>query len=108
MFRKELGMTGVLIPEVGIGTWNYHAGLEPLRRGLEAGAMFIDTAESYGTEAVVGEVMAGLRAHAFVATKVSPQNFHEVDLKRSVDSSLRRLRVDAIDLLQLHEPNPSV
>lgn len=108
MFRKELGTTGVLIPEVGIGTWNYHAGPETLRRGLEAGALFIDTAESYGTEGVVGEAVAGLRDPVFLATKVSPQNFHEADLKRSVESSLRRLRVDTLDLLQLHEPNLSV
>ncbi len=108
MIRKELGTTGVFIPEVGIGTWNYHAGPETLRRGLEAGALFIDTAESYGTEGVVGEALAGLRDRVFLATKVSPQNFHEADLKRSVDSSLRRLRIDAIDLLQLHEPNPSI
>jgi diketogulonate reductase-like aldo/keto reductase len=108
MNRKELGTTGVLIPEVGIGTWNYHAGSETLRKGLEAGALFIDTAESYGTEGVVGEALAGLRDGVLLATKVSPQNFRKAELKRSVDSSLRRLRIDAIDLLQLHEPNSSV
>jgi diketogulonate reductase-like aldo/keto reductase len=108
MIRKELGQTGVLLPEVGIGTWNYHAGPAPLRRGLESGALFIDTAESYGTEPVVREALVGLRNRVFLATKVSPQNFRSQDLRRSVDSSLQRLAVDAIDLLQLHEPNPSI
>ena len=58
MFCKELGNTGVQIPEIGIGTWEYHAGPETLRKGLDAGALFIDTAESYGTEPVVAEAIA--------------------------------------------------
>ena len=76
---KELGRTGVRIPEVGLGTWNYHAGPEPLRRGLEAGVSFIDTAESYGTEPVIGQAIQGLRNRVFLATKVSPQNFRRSD-----------------------------
>ena len=54
MVTKELGSTGVLLPEIGLGTGLYHGGPSPLRKGLEAGALFIDTAESYGTETVVG------------------------------------------------------
>ena len=108
MIRKELGTTGICIPEVGIGTWDYHAGPEPLRRGLAAGALFIDTAESYGTETVVGEAIAGIREQVFLATKISPENFRRDDLRRSVDLCLQRLRVDTIDLLQLHQPNPAV
>ncbi len=105
---KELGRTGVRIPEIGIGTWNYHAGPAALRRGLEAGALFIDTAESYGTEPVVGEAIRGLRQRVFLATKVSPRNFRPADLRRSADRSLQQLGTDVIDLLQLHEPNPEV
>jgi diketogulonate reductase-like aldo/keto reductase len=108
MIRKELGRTGVYIPEVGIGTWNYHAGPAILRQGLETGALFIDTAESYGTEEVVGKALVGLREHVFVATKISPGNFHAKNVRKSAESSLQRLGVDTIDLLQLHEPNPSI
>jgi diketogulonate reductase-like aldo/keto reductase len=108
MWLKELGQTGVLIPEVGLGTWHYHAGPGPLRRGLEFGALFIDTAESYGTEPVVRDAMEGLRGRVFLATKVSPQNFRPADFRKSVDSSLQRLGTDVIDLLQLHEPNSSI
>jgi len=108
MIRKALGTTGVFIPEVGIGTWNYHAGPEPLRRGLEAGALFIDTAESYGSEPSVGEAIVGIREKVFLATKISPHNFRREAVVRSVESSLSRLRVDCIDLVQLHEPNPSI
>jgi len=108
MIRKELGRTGVFIPEVGIGTWNYNGGPAILRRGLEAGALFIDTAESYGSEEVVREALVGLREQVFVATKISPQNFHAREVRRSADLSLRRLGIDTIDLLQLHQPNPSI
>ena len=105
---KELGRTGVFLPEVGMGTWNYRGGPGPLRRGLEAGALFIDTAESYGTERVVGEALKGLRERVFVATKVSPENFRRARLQASVDASLRHLGVETIDLLQLHRPNPAI
>src|SRR5689334_13370686 len=108
MMLKELALTGVLIPEVGVGTSNYHAGPVPLRRALEAGALFIDTAESYGTENVVGEAVASLRDRVFIATKVSPQNFRAADLRKAVDASLLRLNLAAVDLLQLHHPNPSI
>ena len=108
MMVKELGRTSVFLPEVGIGTWNYRAGPGPLRRGLDAGALFIDTAESYGTEQVVREALKGLREGVFVATKASPQNFRRARLRVSVDSSLQRLGLDTIDLLQLHEPNPAI
>jgi len=108
MMAKELGRTGVYLPEIGIGTWNYRAGPGPLRRGLEAGALFIDTAESYGTEQIVGDALKGLRDRVFIATKVSPQNFRRARLLASVDSSLQRLGIDTIDLLQLHEPNPGI
>jgi len=39
-----------MIPEIGLGTWEYRGGAEPLRRGIELGACFVDTAESYGTK----------------------------------------------------------
>lgn len=105
---KELGGTGVFIPEVGMGTWHYHAGPGPLRRGLDSGALFIDTAESYGTEPVVREAVRELRGRVFIATKVSSRNFRRAALKKAVDASLQRLGINTIDLLQLHEPNPSV
>jgi len=108
MVTKELGRTGVRLPEIGLGTWQYHGGPSPLRKGLEAGAFFIDTAESYGAEAVVSEAVRGMRDRVFIATKVSPQNFRHEDLKRSADASLRKLGIDSIDLFQLHEPNPLI
>jgi len=106
MFKKQLGRTNVFIPEIGLGTWNYHAGSGCLKAGMAAGALFIDTAESYGTETVVGDAIRGLSEEVFVATKVSPEHFKRADLLNSVDASLVKLGRDEIDLLQLHEPNP--
>ncbi len=105
MLTKELGRTGILLPEIGIGTWHYYAGPELLRKGFETGAWFVDTAESYQTDHVVGEALRGLRDRVFVATKVSPHNFRAADFRKSVDGSLQRLGIETIDLLQLHDPN---
>ncbi len=105
---KELGRTGVLLPELGLGTWNYHGGPGPLRKGLEAGALFIDTAESYGIETVIAEAVRGMRSRVFIATKVSQQNCCREDLIKSADTSLQKLGIECIDLLQLHEPNPLI
>jgi diketogulonate reductase-like aldo/keto reductase len=108
MFSKELGGTGVQIPEIGMGTWQYHAGPQALQAGLEAGALFIDTAESYGTEPVVADAICGGRDRVFLATKVSPQHFRRADLLSALDASLGRLRTDYVDLYQLHKPNDAI
>lgn len=108
MNQKELGQTGVLLPEVGIGTWNYHAGPASLRHGFDAGALFIDTAESYGTEDVVRQAIAGYRNRVFLATKASAAHFSAPALKHSAEQSLKRLGIDVIDLYQLHEPSSAI
>lgn len=105
---KQLGRTGVELPEIGLGTWTYHAGPEPLRAGLQAGARFIDTAEAYGTEAVVGKAIRGQRARVFLATKVAANHFRRADLLTAANRSLRLLGTDYIDLYQLHEPNDAI
>src|SRR5437879_12762272 len=102
MIQKELGRTGILIPELGIGTWNYHAGPLILRKGLDLGALFIDTAESYGTEPVVGDALRGIRDRVFLVTKVSPKNFRSNDMRRSADRCLQRLCTVRVSLLSLH------
>jgi len=108
MLFKQLGNSTVQIPEIGIGTWGYHGGAETLRKGLDAGALFIDTAESYGSEPVVAEVIAGRREQVFLATKVSPDHLRRADLLKAADNSLSRLRTDHIDLYQIHQPNDSI
>lgn len=108
MNTKELANTGVMLPELALGTWQYQGGVEPLRAGIELGASFVDTAESYGTEEIVGQAIHGIRDRVFLATKASPRHFQRPDLIRAAEQSLRRLNTDYIDLYQLHWPNYSV
>jgi diketogulonate reductase-like aldo/keto reductase len=108
MNQKELGETGVQLPEIGLGTWNYQGGFEPLRTGIDLGASLIDTAEFYGTEEIVGVAIKNVRDRMFVATKVSPEHFKRADLLMAADKSLQRLKTDHIDLYQLHWPNDAV
>ena len=98
MNHKVLSAAQRELPEIGLGTWRYEAGVAPLRRGIELGATLIDTAESYGTEEVVGEAIRGIRQKVFLATKVSPHHFRRRDVHAAAEASLRRLGTDYIDL----------
>src|SRR5260370_20460504 len=69
MDLKELGNSGVMVPEIGIGVWRYSGGVEPLRRGIELGACLIDTAEVYGTEDVVAAAVGGNRDPGVLPTQ---------------------------------------
>lgn len=108
----ELGKTGERIPVLGMGTWKLSneggKGVEALRAGISAGMTFIDSAEMYGTEDIVGEAIKAEKEKIFIATKVSPHNFHYDDVIKSCDHSLKMLGIKAIDLYQLHWPNPSI
>ena len=108
MELKELGGTGVMVPEIGLGTWKYRGGVEPLRCGIELGAFLIDTAEMYRTEDQVGEAVRGRRDRVFIATKVLGSHLRRDQLLRAAENSLRLLNVDCIDLYQIHWPNSSV
>ncbi|HUY70284.1 MAG TPA: aldo/keto reductase [Candidatus Baltobacteraceae bacterium] len=109
MEYKMLGRTREKLPVLGLGTWYLNVRpneeIRALRYGLGKGA-FIDTAEMYGTEELVGTVIEGRKA--FVATKVSPHHFRRDDVIRACDASLKRLGVRRIDLYQLHWPNRRV
>ncbi len=108
MELKQLGRTSVMIPEIGLGTWRYTGGAEPLRLGTELGAFLIDTAEIYGTGEVIGQAIKGSRSRVFLATKASSDHLRYNDVLRAAESSLRRLDTHQIDLYQIHWPNPSI
>ncbi len=104
---------GAAIPRIGLGTWQLRgeacSGI--VAEALRLGYTHIDTAQGYRNEGEVGEGIeaSGVpRDGIFVTTKVMPPNMRAGDLERSVEKSLRKLRVDAIDLLLLHWPNPEV
>ena len=77
-------------------------------KGYLPGATLIDTAAAYCTEGVVGEAVKDMRDRVFIATKVSPQHFRSHDVISAADDSLKRLRIDCIDVYQLDWPNPAI
>ena len=104
---------GARIPKIGLGTWELRgeACSEIVRAALNLGYTHIDTAQGYANEEAVGEglVASGVpREAVFITTKVQPQRMGDGDLQRSVEESLKKLRVDQIDLLLLHWPNPQI
>jgi diketogulonate reductase-like aldo/keto reductase len=108
MELKQLGGTGEMVPEIGLGTWKYRGGSEPLRLGIELGATLIDTAEMYRTEDQVGAAIQGIRDQVFIATKVLGSHLRRDQILQAAEASLRLLDIDCIDLYQIHWPNSSV
>jgi diketogulonate reductase-like aldo/keto reductase len=108
MQTRELGKSGVRVSEVGFGAWHFEGDAAVMQRALDLGSTLIDTAESYQTEIQVAIALQGRRNEAFIATKVSPENFRYADVMKAADQSLRNLRIDTIDLYQLHAPNGSI
>ena len=108
MEYRELGGTGEMVSEVGLGTWKYRGGPEPLRKGIELGANLIDTAEMYQTEDVVGVAIEGRRDKVFLATKVLGSHLRHDAVLQAAENSLRLLDDDSIDLYQIHSPNSGV
>src|ERR1039457_1017316 len=128
----QLGATGLEITRVGFGTWAIGGGgwefgwgpqedeesIQTIHRALELGVNWIDTAAAYGfghSEEVVGRALVGLARRPYVFTKASlvqgtggqvVNNLKRDSILAEVEGSLQRLGVDAIDLYQIHWPNP--
>jgi diketogulonate reductase-like aldo/keto reductase len=103
---------GFRIPLVGLGTWALRGRdcARLVEQAIRVGYRHIDTAQMYENEAEVGEGVraSGQRADVMVTTKVLPTLLSPPDLERSVKHSLGKLRIDHIDLLAIHWPNPRV
>ncbi|HYL37968.1 MAG TPA: aldo/keto reductase [Bryobacteraceae bacterium] len=133
MRYRTLGRTGFHVSEIGYGAWGIGGKLwqggaddesiRALRRAMDLGVNFIDTALVYGdghSEKLVGKAIREARHRMYVATKVPPKNrqwparpgvgiedaFPEEYIIRCTDESLRNLRLDTIDLQQFHVWNP--
>ncbi len=127
MQKRKLGRSGLEVSAIGLGCMgmSFAYGTPPDRRemislirtAVERGVTFFDTAEVYGpftNEELVGEALAPVRAQVVIATKFGmklgtngvdsrPEHIREV-----VDASLRRLKVETIDLLYQHRVDPAV
>src|SRR6266581_390852 len=103
---------GERVPALGQGTWGMgeksksHADeVEALRLCIDLGMTLVDTAEMYGeggAEKVVADAIDGQYDRVFVVTKVYPHNASRTGLPKACERSLKRLRIDAIDLYLLH------
>jgi aryl-alcohol dehydrogenase-like predicted oxidoreductase len=125
MDHRALGDSGLRVSVVGLGCNNFgrRIDLEQTRvvvhAALDAGITLFDTADIYGeSEDFLGEVLGPARADIVLATKFGNDMGGQLGpdwrargsrryIRRAVESSLRRLRTDWIDLYQMHSPDPS-
>ena len=134
MQKRELGNTGMQITPVGFGSWaiggdNWQFGwgaqddgdaIAAIERAVELGINWIDTAAVYGlghSEELVAQAVAGMKNRPWIFTKCSlvwdarrqmGNSLKADSIRRECEGSLKRLKVDAIDLYQIHWPNPDV
>ena len=132
MQKRELGNTGMQITPVGFGSWaiggdNWQFGwgaqddgdaIGAIERAVELGINWIDTAAVYGlghSEELVAKAVAGMKERPWIFTKCSlvwdarrqmGNSLKADSIRRECEGSLKRLKVDAIDLYQIHWPNP--
>jgi aryl-alcohol dehydrogenase-like predicted oxidoreductase len=113
MIRRAIPSSGEQVPVIGLGTNRYGVGDDADKRALlraslkrfhELGGTVIDTAPMYrSSEAVLGDLIAdlGIRKDLFVATKVDRQEGGDAT-HAQIKESMRRLKTDTLDLLQVH------
>ena len=104
--------SGKIVPILGQGTWKMgessakrSAEIAALKLGLDLGMTLIDTAEMYGqggSEQIVGEAVGDRREEVFLVSKVYPQNADRKGVAAACERSLRRLKMDYLDLYLLH------
>jgi aryl-alcohol dehydrogenase-like predicted oxidoreductase len=134
MQKRKLGNSNLEVSAIGLGCMRMSKGHGPvagtkqemisvIRGAVDRGINFFDTAQVYGpfvNEELVGEALAPVRDQVVIATKFgfkfeSPDDPHPMGLdsrptyiKQTVEASLKRLRVDSIDLLYQHRVDPDV
>ena len=130
MQKRKLGKSGMEVSALGLGCMGMsiaygqpgdkHDMIDLIRKAVERGVTFFDTAEIYGpytNEELVGEALAPFRGKVMIATKfgikLDPSGKQVQDsrperIRQSLEGSLKRLRIDAIDLYYQHRVDPEV
>jgi diketogulonate reductase-like aldo/keto reductase len=101
----------IAIPKIGLGTWfiNSNDVVQAVKDAVKIGYRHIDTAQAYGNESGVGEGVrtSGVnREEMFVTTKLAAEVKSYKEAVASIDSSLKTLGLDYIDLMIIHSPKP--
>ena len=103
---------GAKMPAIGFGTMEFPGrAAELVTHAINVGYRHIDTARKYGTEEQVGDGIraSGIaRSELFVTTKVTELDARAADFLRSAETSLKTLKLDYVDLLLIHWPQPNV
>jgi aryl-alcohol dehydrogenase-like predicted oxidoreductase len=123
MEHRTLGCSGIDVSPMGIGCWaiggtGWGGGaaddesIRGIRKAIELGVTFFDTADAYGpgrSERVLGKALAGRRHQVVVATKFghtpAGPNAAPDCIRSACEASLRRLNTDYVDLYQFHLPD---
>src|ERR1700726_831100 len=132
MQKRKLGKSNLEVSAIGLGCMGMSFSYGPpadkqemislLRTAVELGVTFFDTAEVYGpftNEELVGEALSPLRDQVVIATKfgwkLDPETGRQIGMdsrpehiREVAEASLRRLKVDVIDLLYQHRVDPDV
>jgi aryl-alcohol dehydrogenase-like predicted oxidoreductase len=130
MQKRKLGSEGLEVSAIGLGCMGMSSSYYPfpekddainlIRKAVEQGVNFFDTAEVYGpyvNEELVGEALEPYNGKVVIATKFGFNiqdgkmvgvNSKPEQIRKAVEGSLKRLRVDAIDLLYQHRVDPNV
>jgi len=131
MQKRKLGKSGLEVSAMGLGCMGMSHGFGPagekqamiavIRSAVERGVTFFDTAEMYGpftNEELVGEALAPFRGRVVIATKFGFKidangkqaglDSHPEHIKQVAEASLKRLRVEALDLFYQHRVDPDV
>lgn len=133
MQTRKLGYSNLYLTSIGLGTWAIGGGNNPygwgpqddndsiatIRHALDLGINWIDTAAGYGkghSEEIVGRAITGRRHEVIIATKCgilwkadgsdTYGHLQPESIRQEVENSLRRLKIEVIDLYQIHWPRP--
>jgi len=109
MRYKEFGKTGCRVSSLGFGAMNlpgvpFEQAREALNYALDHGINYVDTAATYrNSEEIIGESISHRRKQFFLATKVRERSYEGA--KAQIEQSLRRMKTDWVDLVQIHYVN---
>src|ERR1700710_648789 len=110
---ESLQTQGISLPRLGLGTFRLQgdACRAAVESALSLGYRHIDTAEMYGNEEAIGAAIAGAgvpRNDLHVTTKVWHENLAPAAIRKAFDASLKKLRLDHVDLYLIHWPSKNM